>query len=75
MERSPLLIGGAVYLPNGYLVRTTVTLREALMLASGANRARGTQRLRIKGRRGGGGVRRLFFLRPFTRRFTVRRRA
>ncbi len=34
--RAPLIIAGAVYLPNTFYVRTKLSLRQSLMLASGA---------------------------------------
>lgn len=36
-QRSPLIVAGAVRLPGGFNVRTTLNLREGLMLASGTN--------------------------------------
>lgn len=49
MRRDPLVVGGAVYLPNGYYVRTTLNLREALMLASGADNRAGRSVYVVRG--------------------------
>lgn len=49
MQRPPLVVGGAVYLPNGYRVRTALDLREALMLASGANNRAGRSVYIVRG--------------------------
>lgn len=47
--RAPLVVAGAVYLPGGYFVKTSLDLRESLMLASGPNRRAGRSVFLLRG--------------------------